>query len=66
MTSGDSLQGCGDGKLTFTGASLQETGAISIRFEADGPHVQTVARTRGKRPWVAAVRQQPEEGVSDQ
>jgi competence protein ComEC len=66
MTAGDSIQGCGDGKLVFTGASLQETGAVSIRFEADGPHVQTVARTRGERPWVAAVRQQPEAGVSDQ
>jgi competence protein ComEC len=66
MTPGDGLQGCGDGKLVFTGASLQETGAVSIRFEADGPNVQTVARTRGERPWVAAVRQQPEAGVSDQ
>jgi competence protein ComEC len=66
MTSGENLQGCGDAKPVFTGASLQETGAVSIRFEADGPLVQTVARTRGERPWVAAVRQQPEAGVSDQ
>lgn len=66
MMSSDSLQGCGEGKLVFTGASLKETGAVSIRFEADGPHVQTVARTRGERPWVATVRQQPKEGVSDQ
>jgi competence protein ComEC len=66
VTPGDGLRGCGDGKLAFTGASLQETGAVSIRFEADGPHVQTVAGTRGKRPWVAAFKQQPEAEVSDQ
>jgi len=66
MTPGDNLQSCGVGKLVFTGASLQETGAVSIRFEADGPHVQTVARTRGERPWVATFRQQPEAELSDQ
>jgi competence protein ComEC len=66
MTSGEKLQGCGVGKLVFTGASLQQTGAVSIRFEADGPHVQTVTRTRGERPWVATVRQQPEAELSDQ
>lgn len=60
------LETCGEGKLTISGLSLESTGALSIRFEADGPHVQTVTRTRGDRPWVAAIRRQPEAVMSDQ
>lgn len=64
--SNSGLEACGEGKLSFSGSALQSTGAVSIRFETDGPHVQTVARTRGERPWVAAIRQQPEAELSDQ
>jgi hypothetical protein len=66
MASISGLEACGEGKLSFSGSSLQSTGAVSIRIEADGPHVQTVARTRGERPWVAAVKQQPQAEWTDQ
>lgn len=58
-----SALGCEEAKLKFTGPSLQQTGAVSVYAVAEGLRVESVAEIRGKRPWVAAIEQQPHDGT---
>ncbi len=63
VTNGSKTSGCRRGDaMELSELSLQYSGAVSVRFGAGEWTVETVAATRGQRPWVAAVKQQPEAG----
>jgi competence protein ComEC len=49
-------------RLKLSARYLQRSGAVAIRFGRGKWTVETVAAKRGQRPWVAAVKQQPEAG----